>query len=122
MRRLEKELAERKIPVFAKFDHARNAREAGLELRPTTVLVFGSPKVGTGLMQADQSVALELSLRIAIWQDEAGSTWLGCPVWSGWPPTTACRTTRLYPSCSACWKNGAPGGRRLLKPKDAALA
>ena len=79
VRRLEKELAERKIPVFAKFDHARNAREAGLELRPTTVLVFGSPKVGTGLMQADQSAALELPLRIAIWQDGAGSTWLGFP-------------------------------------------
>lgn len=79
VQRLEKELAERRIPVFAKFDHARNAREAGLELRPTTVLVFGSPKVGTGLMQADQSVALELPLRIAIWQDGAGSTWLGFP-------------------------------------------
>ena len=79
MQRLERELAKRRIPVFAKFDHARNAREAGLELRPTTVLVFGSPKVGTGLMQADQSIALELPLRIAIWQDGAGSTWLGFP-------------------------------------------
>lgn len=77
--RLEAELAAREIPLFAKFDHARNAREAGLTLRPTTVLVFGSPKVGTGLMQIDQSVSLELPLRISVWQDEAGSTWLAFP-------------------------------------------
>lgn len=77
--KLEKELADRKIPVFAKFDHAKNARDVNLPLRPTTVLVFGSPKVGTGLMQADQSIALELPLRIAVWEDETGSTWLAFP-------------------------------------------
>ena len=79
VRRLEETLAGRGIPVFAKFDHAENARGAGLTLRPTTVVVFGSPKVGTGLMQLDQSIALELPLRIAVWQDEAGSTWLAFP-------------------------------------------
>ena len=76
---MEQELTARSIPLFAKFDHAQNAREAGLELRPTTVLVFGSPKVGTGLMQADQSISLELPLRISVWEDEAGSTWLAFP-------------------------------------------
>ena len=78
-RRLEAELNAREIPLFAKFDHAENARGAGLELRPTTVLVFGAPKVGTGLMQADQSIALELPLRIGLWEDAAGSTWLAFP-------------------------------------------
>lgn len=77
--RLEAELELRGIPLFAKFDHAQNAREAGLELRPTTVLVFGSPKVGTGLMQADQSISLELPLRISVWEDEGGSTWIAFP-------------------------------------------
>ena len=76
VKRLESALRERGIPVFAKFDHAQNARQAGLELRPTTVLAFGSPKVGTGLMQLDQSISLELPLRISVWQDEAGSVWL----------------------------------------------
>ena len=79
VRRLEMELSDRNIPLFAKFDHAENAAKAGLELRPTTVLVFGSPKVGTGLMQADQSISLELPLRISIWEDESGSTWLAFP-------------------------------------------
>lgn len=77
--RLETALKERDIPLFAKFDHAQNAKEAGLELRPTTVLVFGSPKVGTGLMQADQSISLELPLRISVWEDEPGSTWIAFP-------------------------------------------
>mgnify|MGYP003821141741 CR=1 FL=1 len=79
VRRLEDELKRRGIPLFASFDHAENARRAGLELRPTTVLVFGSPKVGTGLMQLDQSISLELPLKISVWEDEAGSTWLAFP-------------------------------------------
>lgn len=79
VKRLEAELAKRQIPVFAKFDHAQNAKEVGLALRPTTVLVFGSPKVGTGLMQEDQSISLELPLRISVWEDEAKSTWLAFP-------------------------------------------
>ena len=77
--RLKGELAKRQIPLFAEFDHAANARQAGLQLRPTTVLVFGSPKVGTSLMQADQSISLELPLKISVWEDEAGSTWLAFP-------------------------------------------
>jgi len=79
VQRLENELKRRGIPVFAKFDHAENARHAGLELRPTTVLVFGSPRVGTALMQLDQSISLELPLRVSVWEDEAGSTWLAFP-------------------------------------------
>ena len=50
-----------------------------MELRPTTVLVFGSPKVGTNLMLADQSISLDLPLRISIWEDEKGCTWLAFP-------------------------------------------
>ena len=77
--RLKEALKQREIPLFAEFDHARAAADNGLELRPTTVLVFGNPKVGTGLMQADQSISLELPLRISVWEDEAGSTWLAFP-------------------------------------------
>ncbi len=79
VKRLEKLLNEKNIPLFAKFDHAKNAQEAGLSLRPTTVLVFGSPKVGTALMQADQSVSLELPIKISVWEDDKGSTWLAFP-------------------------------------------
>lgn len=79
VRRLKGDLEARGIPVFATFDHAKNAEEVGLDLRPTTVVVFGSPQVGTALMQADQRISLELPLRISIWEDEAGRTWLAFP-------------------------------------------
>lgn len=79
MQRIEAQLKKRGIPVFARFDHAKNAEEAGLTLRPTKVVVFGSPKVGTQLMQANPSIALELPLRIAVWEDSAGSVWTGFP-------------------------------------------
>lgn len=75
--KLEQELIARDIPLFAKFDHAANAKEVGLELRPTTVLVFGSPKIGTGLMQENQSISYELPLRISVWEDENGRTQIG---------------------------------------------
>lgn len=77
--RLESALKDRNIPVFAKFDHGQNAAGAGLFLRPTTVLILGSPQVGTGLMAENQSVSLELPLRISVWEDETGSTWLAFP-------------------------------------------
>jgi uncharacterized protein (DUF302 family) len=69
-------LAKLGVPVFATFDHATNASEAGLSLRPTVVLVFGNPKVGTKLMLDQQAMALDLPLRIAIWQDAQGTTWI----------------------------------------------
>lgn len=65
------------IPVFATFDHADNATKAGLQLRPTRVLVFGNPKVGTGLMLDQQASALDLPLRIGVWEDERGRVWVG---------------------------------------------
>lgn len=102
--RLEKELLKRGIPLFGKFDHARNAQEAGLELRPTTVLVFGSPAVGTALMQADQSVSLELPLRISIWEDAYGSTWLAFP-----------RMKRIAAAYGLTEQPAIPGMERLLE-------
>ena len=79
MARIEAGLKKLNIPVFAKFDHTQNAKEVNLELRPTQVIVFGSPAVGTGLMQADQSIALDLPLRISVWEDAKGSVWLAFP-------------------------------------------
>ncbi|MBX9944093.1 MAG: serine hydrolase [Reyranella sp.] len=73
--RLQKLLAARKIPVFATFDHAENARQAGLPLGPSKVVVFGNPAVGTKLMQANPAAALDLPLRLAVWEDSRGRVW-----------------------------------------------
>lgn len=75
--RLKQHLKAREIPVFALFDHGENARKVGLDLRPTQVLVFGSPMVGTALMQENQLIALELPLKIAVWEDKDGKVWAG---------------------------------------------
>ena len=65
-------LARRGLKVFASIDHAANAKAAGLELRPTTVVIFGSAKAGTPLMQAQQSLGLDLPLRMLVYEDEDG--------------------------------------------------
>lgn len=75
--RLEDELKRRGIPVFAKFDHKRNAETAGMDMKPASVVVFGSPAVGTHLMLENPSICLELPLKMAVWEDQAGSVWLG---------------------------------------------
>lgn len=80
MARVEQTLKTMAIPVFAKFDHGKNAKEVGLELRPNQVIVFGSPKVGTKLMQENPSISIELPLKISVWEDENGSVWVTFPL------------------------------------------
>jgi uncharacterized protein (DUF302 family) len=62
--------------VFARVDHAAGAKDVGLPLRPTLLLIFGNPKGGTPLMQTNQQVGIDLPLKLLAWQDNAGKTWL----------------------------------------------
>ena len=74
--RLQSQLKAMNVPTFAEFDHAEDASKVELDLRPTKVLVFGNAKVGTKLMLDNQAIALDLPLRVSIWQDEHGSVWV----------------------------------------------
>jgi uncharacterized protein (DUF302 family) len=67
--RLVRAIEGRRLAVFARLDHAAGAREAGLELEPEEVVVFGDPRAGTPLMQRDRRVGIELPLRMLVWQD-----------------------------------------------------
>jgi uncharacterized protein (DUF302 family) len=67
--RLLRAIEGRRLTVFARFDHAAGAREAGLDLEPEEVVVFGDPRAGTLLMQHDRRVGVELPLRMLVWQD-----------------------------------------------------
>ncbi len=78
-KRLEDNLAEMNIPVYAVFDHSKNANEINMQLRPTKVIVFGSPAIGTNLMIANQSIANELPLKMTVWEDDKGSVWISFP-------------------------------------------
>ena len=74
--RLEAALTSKGMTVFTRTDHTAGAQKAGLELRPTLLVVFGNPKVGTPLMQCQQTVAIDLPQKALIYQDEAGQVWL----------------------------------------------
>ena len=76
MDRLEAEVGARGIRVFARIDHAAGAVEAGLTLRPTELLIFGNPRAGTPLMQSVQTIGIDLPLKVLVWQDVSGKTWL----------------------------------------------
>lgn len=65
------------MTIFGRIDHAANAEKAELSLRPTQVLLFGNPKLGTPLMNCAQSVALDLPQKMLAWEDESGQTYLG---------------------------------------------
>lgn len=80
MMRTEQILKTMDIPVFAKFDHEKNAKEAGLQLLPNQVIVFGSPKTGTVLMQENPAISIELPLKISVWEDKDGNVWLSIPL------------------------------------------
>ena len=74
--RLESILKERGLTIFARVDHSGEAEKAGLNMRPTQLLIFGSPKAGTPLMVATPSVAIDLPLKALAWEDERGRVWL----------------------------------------------
>jgi uncharacterized protein (DUF302 family) len=64
------------VTLFALVDHSGEAEKAGMAMRPTKLLIFGSPKAGTPLMQAAPSIAIDLPLKILVWEDEAGKVWV----------------------------------------------
>ncbi len=62
--------------VFARVDHAGGAEKVGLELAPEQLLIFGNPKLGTPAMQDDAMAGLYLPLKVLVYQDDDGQTWL----------------------------------------------
>jgi uncharacterized protein (DUF302 family) len=70
--RLGRAITAKGLTIAATIDHAAAARKAGLTLRPTTLVIAGNPAVGTPLMQADQTMGVELPLRFLVWQGDDG--------------------------------------------------
>jgi len=64
------------VSLFAFVDHSGEAEKAGMKMRPTKLLVFGSPKAGTPLMLATPSIAIDLPLKILVWEDGQGKAWI----------------------------------------------
>ena len=83
MKRLEAEVKAKGLTVFAHVDHAAGAAAVGMQLRPTDLLIFGNAKSGTPLMQSVQSIGIDLPLKMLVWQDADGGTWVSYndPAW-----------------------------------------
>jgi uncharacterized protein (DUF302 family) len=83
MNRCEAEVRAMGMKVFAHIDHAAVAAAAGLPLRPTDLLIFGNIRSDLPLLQAVQTIAIDLPLKILVWQDASGATWLSYndPTW-----------------------------------------
>jgi uncharacterized protein (DUF302 family) len=83
MNRLRAEVKAKGMTIFAHIDHAAGATAVGLSLPPTELLIFGNAKGGTPLMQANQTIGIDLPLKALVWQDQSGKTWLSYndPTW-----------------------------------------
>jgi uncharacterized protein (DUF302 family) len=76
VQRLKMILEERGLQVFSVIDHSGEAEKVGMKMRPTKVLIFGSPKGGTPLMLAAPTVAIDLPLKALIAEDGSGKVWV----------------------------------------------
>lgn len=74
---LKDEIDARPLNLVADIDHAANAAGIGEELRPTRLLLFGNPAVGTPLMQSKQTIAIDLPQKYLVWEDECGTVRIG---------------------------------------------
>jgi uncharacterized protein (DUF302 family) len=83
--RLETAVAARGLTVFARIDFSADAAKVGLRLRPTRLLLFGNPRAGTPLLEVAPTVALDLPLRVLIWEETDGTAVVGysSPAWIG---------------------------------------
>jgi len=74
--RVKSILESKGVTLFAVIDHSGEAEKVGMKMPPTKLLIFGSPKAGTPLMLAAPSIAIDLPLKILVWEDSQGKVWL----------------------------------------------
>lgn len=75
--KLEELVKQRGLTVFARIDHAAGAARVNKSLRPTELLIFGSPQAGTPFMECEQTVGIDLPLKALVWEDAAAQVWVG---------------------------------------------
>ena len=81
--RLESALRKKGFTIVARWSHDAGAKKAGMELRPTELLIFGNPKVGTHFFTSQQTAGIDLPMKMLAWRDEKGQVWLAYndPAW-----------------------------------------
>src|ERR1700732_5514268 len=76
VRNFEEILKAKGVKLFALIDHSGEAEKAGMQMRPTKLLIFGNPKAGTPLMIATPSIAIDLPLKVLVWEGADGKVWI----------------------------------------------
>jgi uncharacterized protein (DUF302 family) len=76
LKHLETLLEAKGIMIFARIDHSGEAAKVGMEMHPTKLLIFGSPKGGTPVMLAAPTSAIDLPLKALVWEDDHGKVWI----------------------------------------------
>lgn len=74
--RLTAVMQKKGITIFARVDHAAGTKKIGVDMKPTQLLIFGNPKLGTPLMMAKRTIGIDLPLKALVWQDDEGKVWL----------------------------------------------
>lgn len=75
--RLKKDIESKDaLTIVAELDHAANAKKAGMELRPTKIIMFGNPKLGTPLMKANQEIGVDLPQKMLVYENEKGEVYI----------------------------------------------
>jgi len=74
--KLEAILKKKGMKIFSRINHAKAAKGVGVTLRPTELLIFGNPKIGSALMNCKQTAAIDLPQKALAWEDEKGQVWL----------------------------------------------
>lgn len=74
--RLEGILKKRGLTIFARVDHAAGAKKAGMDMKPTQLLIFGNPKMGTPLMLSNRRIGIDLPIKVLAWEDEKSVVWI----------------------------------------------
>jgi len=74
--RLEKVLKEKGITIALRWNHSEKGKKVGIPLRPTSLLMFGNPKLGTNFFTSKQTSGIDLPLKALAWEDEKGQVWL----------------------------------------------
>lgn len=68
--------ANENISIIAELDHQKNASSVGMDMRPTKIILFGNPKLGTPLMQVDQKIGLDLPQKMLVWEDSESNVYV----------------------------------------------
>jgi uncharacterized protein (DUF302 family) len=115
MDRLEAEIKAKGMAVFARIDHAAGAAKVDFQLRPTELLIFGSAKAGTPLMQANQTISIDLPLKALVFEDAAGKVWLSYnnPRWLAERHGLGASATQTVDAMAAALKAVATKATRL---------